>query len=335
MTEPLCVIPGDGVGREVVPAAVRVLTAALPGVEIVEMDAGWGAFERTGRALPPETLEAARACGAALFGAVASPSHPVEGYSSPIVALRQELNAFANVRPVRGWTGGPGDARLDIVVVRENTEGLYTGREWREGDTAVSERVITWRGSERVARTAFALAQNTGRRLTLVHKANVIRLGDGLWREACLSVAEDYPGVVVDEGLVDAVAYHMARDPGRYELLLCPNLYGDILSDLAAGLGGGLGMAPSLSVGAGCAIAEPVHGAAPDIAGQGIANPVGAVLSAALLARHHWDRPEEAAAIERAVERALGDGIGTPDVTPPGREGVPTDALADAIIKRL
>jgi homoisocitrate dehydrogenase len=177
VTEALCVIPGDGVGREVVPAAVRVLTAALPGVEIIEMDAGWGVFGRTGRALPPETLEAARACGAVLFGAVASPSHPVEGYRSPIVALRRELNAFANVRPVRGWTGGIGDARLDLVVVRENTEGLYTGREWREGDTAVSERVITRGGSERVARTAFDLAESSGRRLTLVHKANVIRVG--------------------------------------------------------------------------------------------------------------------------------------------------------------
>jgi homoisocitrate dehydrogenase len=335
MADSVCVIPGDGVGREVIPAALTVLRAALPGVEVVEAEAGWATFQQTGHALPPETLAAARACGAVLFGAVASPSHPVEGYRSPIVALRREMDVFANLRPLRGWPGGIGDARLDLWVVRENTEGLYAGRERREGDTAITERVITRGGSARVARTAFGLAAESGRRVTLVHKANVVRVGDGLWREVCLAVAGEYPGVARDEGLVDAVAYHLVRDPSRYDLLLCPNLYGDILSDLAAGLGGGLGMAPSLSVGDGRAIAEPVHGAAPDIAGKGVANPVGAILSLALLARHHWGQPEAAEAIERAIGRALADGFYTPDIAPPGAAWVGTGALAERIAERL
>jgi homoisocitrate dehydrogenase len=335
MAESVCVIPGDGVGREVIPAALTVLRAALPGVGVVEAEAGWATFQKTGSALPPETLAAVRACGAVLFGAVASPSHPVEGYRSPIVALRRELDVFANLRPLRGWPGGIGDERLDLWVVRENTEGLYAGRERSEGDKAISERVITRGGSARVARAAFRLAQERGRRVTVVHKANVLRVGDGLWREACLAVADEHPGVARDEGLVDAVAYHLVRDPARYDLLLCPNLYGDILSDLAAGIGGGLGMAPSLSLGNGHAIAEPVHGAAPDIAGQGVANPIGAILSLALLARHHWGAVEAADAIERAVGGALADGFYTPDIAPPGAEWVGTKALAERIAGRL
>jgi homoisocitrate dehydrogenase len=335
MAESVCVIPGDGVGQEVIPVALTVLRAALPSVEVVEAEAGWTTFQQTGSALPPETLAAARECGAVLFGAVASPSEPVEGYRSPIVALRRALDVFANLRPLRGWPGGIGDGRLDLWVVRENTEGLYAGRERREGDTAISERVITRGGSARVARVAFRLAVESGRRVTLVHKANVLRVGDGLWREVCLSVADAYPGVARDEGLVDAVAYHLVRDPACYDLLLCPNLYGDILSDLAAGLGGGLGMAPSLSVGEGHAIAEPVHGAAPDIAGQGIANPIGAILSLALLARHYWGQPEAADAIERAVGRALADGFYTPDIAPLGAEWVGTGTLAGQIVERL
>jgi len=331
----LCVIPGDGVGHEVIPVAVESLCAVLPGLEVKEAEAGWGTFQRTGIALPQETLETARACGAVLFGAVASPSHPVEGYRSPIVALRRELDVYANLRPVRGWPVAGVDPNLDLLVVRENTEDLYVGRERREGDTAISERVITRRGSERVARVAYRLAAESGRRLTIVHKANVVRVGDGLWRETCLAVAEEYSQVATNEGLVDAVAYHLVRDPGRYQLLLCPNLYGDILSDLAAALGGGLGMAPSLSLGQGFAIAEPVHGAAPDIAGQGVANPLGAILSGALLARHWWGRPELASAIEAAVESALAMGFRTPDLAGPGETVVGTAEVGEAVIAQL
>jgi len=329
----LCVIPGDGVGQEVIPIAIEVLRTAMPELQIVRADAGWGTFQRTGTALPFWTLKAARECGAVLFGAVASPSRPVEGYRSPIVALRRALNVFANLRPLRGWPVAGAHPALDLLVVRENVEGLYAGREHLEGSTAISERVITPEGAARVARTAYRLAEATGRRVTLVHKANVLRVGDGLWRDTCLSIAAEFPHVQTDEGLVDAVAYHLVRNPGRYQLLLCPNLYGDVLSDLAAGLGGGLGMAPSISLGEHHAIAEPVHGAAPDIAGQGIANPLGAILSTALLARHWYNRPDVADAIEEAVTRTLAAGWRTPDLAGPKRAWVGTKDIGRAVLE--
>jgi homoisocitrate dehydrogenase len=331
----LCVIPGDGIGQEVIPIAVNVLRAALPDLVVVEAEAGWGVYQRTGTALPPETLDAARTCKAVLFGAVASPSYPVDGYRSPIVALRRELDVFANLRPLRGWPVTRARPELDLLVVRENTEGLYAGRERRDGDTAISEQIVTRKGSERVARVAYRLAAEAGRRLTIVHKANILRVGDGLWREACLAVSQEFPQVETDEGLVDSVAYHLVRDPGRYQLLLCPNLYGDILSDLAAALGGGLGIAPSLSLGERFAIAEPVHGAALDIAGQGGANPLAAILSGAQLAYHWWDRPDLARAIEKAVEGALTSGVITPDLATPGQSAVGTEAVGQAVLARL
>jgi homoisocitrate dehydrogenase len=331
----LCVIPGDGVGQEVIPVAVRVLRVVMPELEVVEAGAGWGTFQEIGAALPEETLKTARACGAVLFGAVASPSHSVEGYRSPIVALRRELDVYANLRPVRSWPRAGADPALDLLVVRENTEGLYAGRERREGDTAISERIITRHGSARVARVAFRLAAESRRTVTIVHKANVLRVGDGLWRGSCLAVGDEYPGVTTTEGLVDAVAYHLVRDPGRYQLLLCPNLYGDILSDLAAALGGGLGMVPSLSLGERAAIAEPVHGAAPDIAGQGIANPIGAILSGALLARYWWGRPGAADAIEAAVETTLATAIRTSDIAAPDEVVVSTAEMGEAVLTHL
>jgi homoisocitrate dehydrogenase len=331
----LCVIPGDGIGAEVIPVAVEVLQAVLPDVELSFADAGWDTFQRCGVALPEATLGAARAAGAVLFGAVASPSHPVVGYRSPIVALRRELDVFANLRPSNAWPVHGARPGLELLIVRENTECLYTGRERLEGETAIAERIITRRGSERVARLAFALAARQGWRLTIVHKANVLRVSDGLWRETCLAIGREYPDVPTDEGLVDSVAYYLVRQPERYQVLLTPNLYGDILSDLAAAMAGGLGMAPSVSLGEACAIAEPVHGAAPDIAGQGIANPLGAVLSVALLARHFWAESEAAAKIEGAVRQVLARGIVTPDLAAPGRSAVGTRAIGDAVLAAL
>jgi homoisocitrate dehydrogenase len=331
----LCVILGDGIGREVIPVAVEVLRAALPDLQTVRAEAGWEVFRRTGAALPFWTLKAARDCGTVLFGAAASPSYPVEGYRSPIVALRRALDVFANLRPLRAWPVAGAHPALDLLLVRENTEGLYVGRERLEGDTAVSERIVTHEGAARVARMACRLAEASGRRLTIVHKANVLRVGDGLWRETCLSIATEFPQVQTDEELVDAAAYHLIRDPGRYQLLLCPNMYGDVLSDLAAALGGGLGMAPSISLGTQYAIAEPVHGAAPDIVGQNIANPLGAILSAALLARHCYSRPKVADAIEKAVERALASGRRTPDLAVPGDRTVGTKEMGQAVLANL
>jgi homoisocitrate dehydrogenase len=331
----LCVIPGDGVGAEVTPAAVRVLQRLLPSLEVTWAGAGWKVFEQQGEALPEETLELARAAKAVLFGAVASPSHPVQGYRSPIVALRRALAVYANLRPSLGWPVAGAHPGLDLWVVRENTEGLYAGRERLEGDAAITERVISRTGTERVARKAFALAAASGRKVTIVHKANVVRVGDGLWREVCLQVAGDFPDVQVEEGLVDSVAHNMIRQPGRYQLLLTPNLYGDILSDIGAALGGGLGMTASVSIGDTYAIAEPVHGAAPDIVGRGIANPIGAILSAALLVRHVWGLESAATAIEAAVSTALVSGKRTPDLVSAGEAAHSTDEMTEAVLAAL
>jgi len=195
----------------------------------------------------------------------------------------------------------------------------------------VTERVITEHGSKRIARLAFQIAKDTKRRLTVIHKASVIRQGDGLWRKSCLEVAKEFKDVVVTEGLVDSAAYHMVRNPSSYDLLLCPNLYGDILSDVASGLADGLGLAPSISIGNGFAIAEPVHGSAPDIAGKGIANPIAAILSAAMLCRYHWKCPEIANVIEKSVSIALKQGFRTPDFGGSNNTSEITEAVLSAI----
>ncbi len=329
----LCAIPGDGIGKEVIPVAVEVLCAAVPGLRVTWADAGWGTFEATGDALPEETVTAAKEARAVLFGATSSPSYRVEGYKSPIVSLRRLLDTFANIRPARRRL--PPDNGIDLVVVRENTEGAYGRRERMEGDTAIAERIISRRGSERVARMGFRLARTESRPVTIVHKANVRPVSDGLWRETCLAVAREFPDVPVDEVLVDAAAYHMVRQPSRFRLLLAPNLYGDILSDLASGLADGLGMAPSLSLGTEYALAEPVHGSAPDIAGQGVANPIAAVLSGAMLVRLWWNLPDVADRIEAAVDAVLADGLRTPDIAGAGEEAVGTGEMAKALLDAL
>ncbi len=250
----------------------------------------------------------------------------VEGYRSPILALRRQFDLYANLRPASQLM--PGGRPIDLLIVRENTEGLYSGRERRDGDTAIAERVITRHASERIARVAFEQARqrvsasrtiakhplDASRRVTIVHKANVLKLTDGLFRESCLAVARDYPDVQVEEMLVDAAAMWLAKDPARFDVIVTTNLFGDILSDLAAGLAGGLGVAPSANVGAGrVAVFEPVHGSAPDIAGRGIANPVGAILSAAMLLDHLGER-EAGERVRRAVAQTVAEGITTPDL---------------------
>lgn len=320
----VCVIPGDGIGQEVIPAAVRVLQAAVPGLETIRAEAGWGCFLERGTAVPPETLDAIRECGAALFGAVSSPARKVEGYRSAILTLRQELDLYANLRPVRSLPRVSPRKGIDLLVVRENTEGLYAGRERLEdgGETAIAERVITRRASLRLAERALALMRGAGRRrLTIVHKANVLPLSDGLFRDtvraAVTRAVHAGQEVEVEELLVDVAALKLAAEPERFDVIITTNLFGDILSDEASSWCGGLGLAPSLNWGEGVALAEPVHGSAPDIAGQGIANPIAAILSAALLARHAWGMEENARRIECAVERTLEEGLpqGTAAIT--------------------
>lgn len=312
----LCVIEGDGIGREVIPAAVRVLHEAVPDLEVTQAEAGWECFLRRGVSVPEDTLAAIRECGAALFGAVSSPSRKVEGYRSAILTMRQALDLYANLRPVRSLPRISPQPGIDLIVVRENTEGLYAGRERLEddGDTAIAERVITRRASRRIAERTLDLMHAIGRKkLTIVHKANVLPLTDGLFRDtvrqAVDQACQNGFNVEVDELLVDIAALTMVSDPKRFDVLITTNLFGDILSDEAAYWLGGMGLAPSINWGEGVSLAEPVHGSAPDIAGKGIANPIAAILSAALLARYAWDLPEAADRIETAVHGVLAEDL--------------------------
>ena len=310
-----CVIEGDGIGHEVIPAALAVLQRVVPELEVVLAEAGWDCFQRNGVSVPDETLAAIRACRAALFGAVSSPSYKVAGYRSAIITMRQALDLYANIRPVQSMPGLSPRPGIDLVVVRENTEGLYAGRERMEGETAIAERVISRAASRRIALRALQLARSTGRKghLTIVHKANVLPLTDGLFRASVYEVLKengtDQDGLKVDELLVDNAAFQMISAPENFDVIVTTNLFGDILSDEAAYWCGGMGMAPSLNWGEGTAIAEPVHGSAPDIAGKGIANPLAAILSAALLARYAWGLEEPANRIEAAVKTALAQDI--------------------------
>lgn len=327
----LCVIAGDGIGQEVVPQAVRVLQSLLPALQTVSVDAGWATFREQGTALPDATLAAARDCGAVLFGAVSSPARAVAGYRSPIVQLRRLLGCHANLRPTLSLPGC-GLPGLDVLIVRENTEDLYVGEEHSDGDTATAVKRISRTASLRVAESAFALAAAGGRRrVTIVHKANILPLTDGLFRDCAREVATRYPQLQVDEMLVDTAALKLAQAPQAFDVLLAPNLYGDILSDLAAAFGGGLGVAASLNLGQGVAIAEPVHGSAPDIAGQGVANPVASLLSLAMLLRHHWQLPAFATQLELAVQRTLAAGTRTPDLG----GSASTAAFCDAVMAAL
>jgi homoisocitrate dehydrogenase len=332
----LCVIEGDGIGKEVIPAAVSVLRKVFPDVNVTTAQAGWDTFQSLGISLPEETVEAAHAAGAVLFGAAASPSYPVEGYFSPIVRLRRSLQAYANLRPTRYLPVPTARTGVDLIVVRENTEDLYVGHEHTEdeGRTGIAEKVITRAATERVARKTYELARHVERKkVTIVHKANVLQQSDGLFRRVALEIAAEYPDIITDELLVDTAAYWMVKDPTRFDLILTSNLYGDILSDMAAAWGGGLGLAPSLSVGDSVALAEPVHGSAPDIAGKDIANPTAAILSVAMLLRHHWLRRDLARKVEAAVRNALTEGGHTSDIFTEG--AISTTQFTERVLSNL
>ncbi|MDZ4768226.1 MAG: isocitrate/isopropylmalate dehydrogenase family protein, partial [Chloroflexota bacterium] len=278
----ITLIHGDGIGTEVIPAARRVLEALALPLTFRDADAGFGTFERVGTALPDATLRACSESDAVLFGATQSPMTKVEGYASPILALRRHFDLYANLRPAVA-------DGIDLLIVRENTEGLYSGRERVEddGETAITERVITGRASRRITAAACAWALRRRQRLTIVHKANVLKETCGLFRRAALEVTAGYPALRVEEMLVDTAAMRLVQEAGRFDVIVTTNLFGDILSDIAAGLTGGLGIAASANVGEGrFGVFEPVHGSAPDIAGQDKADPRAAILSAALMLAH-------------------------------------------------
>jgi len=325
-------IPGDGIGPEVSEAAVRVVEASGVALAWERVEAGAEVIAKFGTPLPDQVLNSVRRNGVALKGPITTPVG--EGFRSANVLLRQALDLYASVRPVRNLPGVESRYQdVDLVVVRENTEGLYSGLEHRVAPGIVeSLKIVTERASLRIAEHAFLVAKRDGRRLvTAVHKANIMKLSDGLFLECARRVARNHPDVTYDEIIIDNCAMQLVRDPTRFDILLLENLYGDILSDLCAGLVGGLGVVPGINVGEDCAVFEAVHGSAPDIAGKRVANPVALILSAAAMLRHLGETAA-AANVERAVEATLIEPANrTRDLG--GSAGL--DAITDAIVGNL
>lgn len=327
MAHRIAVIPGDGIGPEVIEAAVAVLEATGVPLEFTHYEAGDRCLATRGVALPEETLRGALEADAVLFGAAGETAAEV------ILRLRRELGTFVNVRPARALKGVPClHPQTDLVIVRENTECLYRGLEAEVAPGVVTAtRVITREASERIARFAFDHARAQGRRkVTAIHKANVLKASDGLFLEGVRAVAKEYSDVEYDEVLVDAAALHLVLRPERFDVLVTPNLFGDLLSDLAAGLIGGLGLCPSANLGEKHALFEPVHGTAPDIAGQNQANPTAAILCGVLLLQH-LGYPERAQWVQQALERAIEAGETTPD----WGGSLTTRQMTQAVIRRL
>ena len=338
MTIPCALIPGDGIGPEVCEAALRVLDAAGADLRWERALAGTAAIEAGADSpLPEATLALVREHGVALKGPCTTPIGG--GFASVNVALRKELDLFAAVRPVRSL---PGVATryedVDLVIVRENTEGLYSGIEnvITEG-VVTSLKVATRRACQRIARFALRYARSRGRaRVTAFHKANIMKLSDGLFLE-CAREVFDGAEVTLDERIIDAGCMKLVQDPGQFDVLLCENLYGDVLSDLCAGLVGGLGVTPGANLGDEAAVFEAVHGSAPDIAGRDLANPLALLMSAVMLLNHLSEREGDerhakvGTRIRRAYDAALRDGAKTRDVG--GSLG--TQAFAEAVIERL
>jgi len=326
MTHEIAVIPGDGIGQEVTPAAVEVLEALSIDFEFVEGEAGDAVEAETGEALPAETRALAAEADATLFGAAGETAADV------ILPLRDVADSFANVRPAVAYPGLDAiQPDTELVFIRENTEGVYSGieNEITDGVTTLT-RVITEDASREIAEFGFRYARQNGYDdVTIAHKANVMRETDGRFLDVARAVGDEFD-IEYDTALMDALAMHLVMHPEDYGVVICPNLAGDMLSDLAAGLVGGLGLLPSANVGEDNALFEPVHGSAPDIAGQGIANPAAMILSGAMLL-DHLDYSEDAARVRTAVETVLETGPRTPDLGGDASTGDVTAAVIDEL----
>ena len=358
MTHRVTLIPGDGIGPEVVEAARLVVMATGVEVQWDVQEVGLRAFERTGEVLPARALSSIRENGVALKGPIETP--PGAGVGSANVALRQELDLFANIRPCRHYPGVPSVYRdVDLVVVRENTEDVYTGVEFEVGtvevkeliafieettairireDSGISVKAISRGGSERIVRFAFEETRRRGRKqVTAAHKANIMKFSDGLFLDEARRVAAQYPDITFDDRIIDALCMQLVQSPERFDVLVLPNLYGDIVSELGAGLIGGTGVAPGGHLGDEVAVFEATHGTAPRLAGRDRANPVGLMLSAAMMLRHLGES-EAGDRLEEAIAGVLADGVDvTPDLRGPGdeRPSVGTRRMAEAVAERL
>lgn len=332
MTHLITLIPGDGIGPEVTEAVVRIFAAAGLKIDWDRQDAGVVAFNRFGQSLPAALLDSVKRNKVALKGPVTTPI--AEGFTSVNVGLRKALDLYANLRPVRNLPGVASRFQnVDLIIVRENTEDLYSGLEHEIVPGIVeSLKIITERASTRIARFAFEYARRYGRRrVTAIHKANIMKLGDGLFLDSSRRVAREYSDITYDERIVDAACMHLVMHPEKLDVLLLPNLYGDIVSDLSAGLVGGLGVVPGANLGTDTAVFEAVHGSAPDIADQNLANPTALLLSG-LLMLDHLGEYDAAARIRAALERVLSGGrVRTRDLGGQAR----TTEFTDAICREL
>ena len=325
----ITLIPGDGIGPEVASAVVRIIEAAGVQIEWEEHIAGQQALDKFGQTLPDELLESIKRNKVGLKGPITTPVG--KGFTSVNVGLRKALDLYANLRPIRALPNIPcRNPTLDLVIVRENTESLYSGLEHEIIPGVVeSLKIITEKASTRIARFAFAYARSEKRRkITAVHKANIMKLSDGLFLRCFENVAQSYPDIETQNMIVDNASMQLVMRPEQFDVVLCENLYGDIVSDLCAGLIGGLGLVPGANIGEKGAVFEAVHGSAPDIAGKGVANPT-ALLQSAILMLRHIDERAAADKIETAMLRVFEEGqVRTRDV---GGTAT-TDEFADAII---
>ena len=315
----IAVVEGDGIGHEVIPVAREVLALLHPEFEFFPVNVGYGKWEQTGCPCADHDLAALKTADAILFGAITTP--PMKDYQSVVLRIRKSLDLYANLRPIRGDT-------FDIMIVRENTEGLYSGIEESSPDRATTLRVVSRLGTERIARTAIQLAKVRNGLLTIGHKANVIK-SDVFFRDICQAEAEA-AGITCNDKFIDALSLDLLQHPGNYNVVVTTNMFGDILSDVAAYLVGGLGLVPSANIGDEYALFEPVHGSAPDIAGKNSANPIAAVRSAAMLLEYLGD-DVGAARIESAIRSLVSRGICTRDLG--GSYG--TREFGDALITEL
>lgn len=326
----ICVIGGDGIGPEVIASSCRVLESTRLKFRFIQKAAGYGCYRKTGFSLPRDTIAAAKIADAILFGAVTTPPN-IDGYQSPIIALRRQFNLFANVRPISPLpiTGERSD--IDFVIVRENTEDLYIGEEEAIKDGFVAKRVITRTASERIIRFAFELAKKQNRSLvTVVHKANVLRKTDGLFLEIAQSIAKEYPKIILEDMLVDSAAMRIIKNPEHFQILVTTNMFGDILSDEASALVGGLGVVPSANIGNGRALFEPTHGSAPKYAGKNIANPL-ASFRAVEMMLEFFGEATAAIKLQSSINSVLQKGIKTKDLD----GSATTTEFTQAVIDKL
>lgn len=326
----IAIIAGDGIGREVMDASEYLLDKLDLNFNFRYGEAGFDCFNKNGTTLPEETIKIAKSSDATLFGA--STSTP--GQPSPIINLRKQLDVYANLRPIKSYSGVKSiENNIDFIIVRENTEGLYSQKEYEENDRIIAERIITKEASEKISEVAFKLAKRRKKqsKVTCVHKSNVLKKTDGVFKESFYKVAKNYPNITTEDFYVDAMAMYLITNPLDFDVIVSTNLFGDILSDESAGLVGGLGLAPSGNIGDKYGLFEPVHGSAPDIAGKGIANPCSMILSTAMMLDYLGEK-EIAFKINNAVENVVAKGkVLTPDLGGNAK----TIEMTEAIVKEM